>query len=62
MRTRSILSLAGLLAALLGAPAAWSQSASTVRLAWNKTWDVLPLIIAEKNGYWKSRGVEVKYV
>ena len=39
-----------------------SAQAQVVRVAWNKTWDVLPLIVAEKNGYWRSRGLDVKYV
>ena len=46
--------------ALLVSASASAQT-QTVRLAWNKTWDVLPLIVAEKKGYWRDRRVDVKF-
>jgi len=61
MKFRSFLASVLVSAALLGSTQALGQKPSNVSLAWNKTWDVLPLIIAENNGYWRSRGLEVSY-
>jgi NitT/TauT family transport system substrate-binding protein len=56
--SKLVLAVVGSMAFLSNA--AFSQQ-PTIRIAWNKTWDVLPIIIAENNGYWKSRGLDVKY-